>query len=171
MLEPSYMSSDAASSARTAVVRPTSIARTTNSTPVRHLGSARIAGSSFRVPLAQERGGYGVGEHLVPERVEVQVVSFVDARQQSLDVGGITGHGVEVDDGVELVARTDPPVDRLPGRFPVTGRVAVQGVAGERQQGRAVDADVLGVRAGDDLLVRVDQVLGDLPLRAVGGFG
>src|SRR5215470_10969504 len=114
--------------------------------------------------LPEQAGGDGAGDHPVARRVHVQVIAHVVGGVDIPGVGRVADRLVEVEHGVELVAVADPGVDLLAGRLPVAVRVVVGVVAPEGRDRRAVHADPLGVRPGDDLLVGGDQVGGDLLL-------
>ena len=79
-------------------------------------------------------------------------------------LAGSRASGVEVDHAVEGAAGADPLVDRLPLRLLGLAVVAVERLAVERvlerRQRGADDPHALGVRAGDQLLVAGDDVLG-----------
>jgi hypothetical protein len=117
-------------------------------------------------PVAKEGDGDGVGQGPVAGRVEVEVVTGVVRRKQPAAVVRVADRAVEVDDGVEPAAGADPPVDRLPRLLADAVRIVVAGAV-ERGERGAVDAEALGVGAGDDLFVGADEVGRDL----LGGRG
>jgi hypothetical protein len=84
------------------------------------------------------------------------MIARVILRQELGRLLRIANNGVEVDDAVVLLARTNPLVERLAlglaFRRPVGGAL-------ERRQRSAVDPQAPGARPGDQLAVGGDQIL------------
>src|SRR5688572_22855669 len=98
-----------------------------------------------------------IADRLEPGVAAVEVVAHVVAVAHLPRLGGVSERGVEPYDAVEGARVEDPVVDLLPRGLAFLGPV---GRALVRTDRAADDLDPLLVRAGDDLLVAGDHLLG-----------
>ena len=108
--------------------------------------------------LSEEGKVDGLGHGAVACGVGVEVVAAVEGGEEMGGVGGVGGGPVEVDDGVEVAGGADPGVEFLAVGFAGGAGVVVVG-AGVGRDGGAVDPEIVGVGAGDDLLVGADHTV------------
>jgi len=97
------------------------------------------------------------------------VVAAIVGGEEMVGVGGVADYGVEIDDRVEVVGGADPGVDGLAVGFAEGAGVVVVGaeVGGD---GGSVDAEVVGVGSGDDLLVGGEDSLDECGVLRGGDF-
>lgn len=95
---------------------------------------------------------------MVARVVGVKVVSAVVRGQEALRVGRVGDSAVEVDDGVEGAARTNPLINGGADSGAVRGVIARVRAAFGRGQGRADHPDTARTRASDQGGIAGDQV-------------
>ena len=86
------------------------------------------------------------------------MIAGIELGQQAVGVGGVASGLVEIDDFIEVAGSSDPGVDGLAVGFIGCIGVVVVGT-GVGQDGAADDDEVVGMGAGDDLLIGGDDAL------------